>query len=83
MTKGRNYTDLTAADIQKASAMQWRNFEDDVQACSSDRVHADFIIQRHVNEFSADSAAPILPGNFITQFLGFGPGINQMNRRGR
>ena len=64
-----NFTDLTAADIQKAAAMQWRDFGDAIQSSSAERVNSDYIITRNIDDFSESRVTPISPSDFITRFF--------------
>ena len=41
------FTDLSFSDLEKASDMKWRDFEDAVQSATAARINADYIITRN------------------------------------
>ena len=63
-----NFADLKYEDINKASHMKWKDFEDAVQVCSASRIHADFIITRNIKDFENNLVSPIEPHVFLFRF---------------
>ena len=41
------FADLTSADVSKAAALHWADFEDAVQSVTAERIHANYIITRN------------------------------------
>ena len=63
------FTDLTAADLDHAASLQWRDFEDAVQAVTAQRLHADAIITRNVRDFKESRAPAFTPDEFLNRLL--------------
>ena len=61
------FTDLTVSDIAKAAEMQWDDFEDALQAVTAERIHADNIITRNVEDFKQSRIIAFTPTEFLTR----------------
>lgn len=53
-------------DLQKASSMNFKDYEDAVQSASAERVKADYIITRNVKDFAASKIMAIKPADFLS-----------------
>ena len=62
-----HFADLSAADLDHAAALQWRDFEDAVQAVTAQRLHADFLITRNVRDFKESKVPAIAPDAFLNR----------------
>ena len=59
------FADLTSADLQKASALLWDDFEDALQAVTAQRLHAEYIVTRNPKDFAASSIPAITPSKLL------------------
>ena len=55
------FADLTSADVSKAAALHWADFEDAVQSVTAERLHANYIITRNVRDFTKSSVMAFTP----------------------
>ena len=60
-----NFEDLRGSDLFDAASMKWSDFEDAIQAVTSERLHADYIISRNVKDFSGSRVVAISPAEFL------------------
>lgn len=58
--------DLKADDIKKAAALEYSDFEDTLQIICAERIKADYIVTRNINDFSDSSIPAVSPRDFIT-----------------
>lgn len=58
--------DLKFDDLQKASDMNFKDYEDAVQSASAERVKADYIITRNVKDFATSVIAAVNPADFLS-----------------
>ena len=58
--------DLKADDIKKAAALEYSDFEDTLQIICAERIKADYIVTRNINDFSDSSIPAVSPTDFIT-----------------
>ena len=61
------FTDLTVSDMAKAAELQWRDFEDALQAAMAERIHADHIITRNVKDFKQSNIVAFTPTEFLAR----------------
>lgn len=60
---------LSEADLQLASAMEWKDFEDAIQCATAERINADFIITRNVKDFlQSKKALAFTPAEFLERY---------------
>lgn len=65
-----NIEDLKSSDIQKASDMQWHDYEDAVQAVCADRISADYIITRNTADYIESPVKAITPAELLNIIKG-------------
>ena len=68
MKKIFEFIDFTEKDIEKASEMQWLDFEDSIQYVSAEKINADYIITRNIKDFETKEIQAITPEEFILKF---------------
>ena len=61
------FADLTSADLSKAAALHWSDFEDAVQSATAERVHANYIITRNVRDFTKSSVMAFTPSELLAR----------------
>ena len=59
--------DLTSADVSKAAALHWADFEDAVQSVTAERIHANYIITRNVRDFTKSSVMAFTPAELLAR----------------
>lgn len=59
------FADLTSADVSKAAALHWADFEDAVQSVTAERIHANYIITRNVRDFTKSSVMAFTPAELL------------------
>ena len=59
------FEDFTASDMEKAAGLQWKDYEDAVQAVTAERVKADYIITRNVKDFANSKIPAITPSEYL------------------
>ena len=62
-----HFTDLSTSDMMKAADMKWDDFEDALQAATAERVHADYIITRNVNDFNQSKIMALTPTEYLNR----------------
>ena len=62
-----HFADFTAADLSKAAALQWPDFEDAVQFVIAVRLGADKIVTRNVRDFKSSKIAALTPSELLAQ----------------
>ena len=60
-----SFTDLTPADLARAAAARWDDFEDAVQSVTAERIGADRIVTRNVRDFAGSRVAASTPAEII------------------
>lgn len=60
-------TDLSVADIKKAAALKWNDFEDAIQSAIAERINADYIITRNVRDFNKSSITAFTPEEYLSR----------------
>ena len=61
-----SFTDLTPADLARAAAARWGDFEDAVQSVTAERIGADRIVTRNIRDFAGSKVAASTPAEIIT-----------------
>ena len=61
------FTELSVADIIKASEMKWDDYEDAVQAATAERLRADMIITRNVRDFKKSRVPAYTPAECLAR----------------
>ena len=61
------FSDLTSADVSKAAALHWADFEDAVQSVTAERIHANYIITRNVRDFTKSSVMAFTPAELLAR----------------
>ncbi len=59
------FADFSAADIARAAEMKWNDFEDAVQSATAERIHADYIITRNVQDFRGSKVPALTPTDYL------------------
>ena len=59
------FEDFTASDMEKAAGLQWKDYEDAVQAVTAERVKADYIITRNVKDFANSRIPAFTPSEYL------------------
>lgn len=60
-------TELTAADLTRATELQWSDFEDAVQSVTAQKVHADYIVTRNVRDFTKSRVIAFTPSELLAR----------------
>lgn len=60
--------DLKAADLLKAAAMDFKDYEDALQSICAERTNADFIVSRNIKDFQNSSVKAVTPEEFLKMF---------------
>ena len=58
-------TDLRQADLEKAAALHWADYEDAVQSVSAGRIKAAYIVTRNTRDFANSSVPAISPAGLL------------------
>lgn len=61
------FADFSVSDLQRATEMKWKDFEDAVQSATAERLHADFIITRNVKDFRDSKIMALTPTEFLAR----------------
>lgn len=61
------FADVTAADLSRAAALHWPDFEDAVQSVTAERVHANYIVTRNVRDFTRSSITAFTPAELLAR----------------
>ena len=61
------FAELNDSDLFRAAALQWPDFEDDVQSVTAERIHADYIITRNVRDFSRSKVIAFTPDELLAR----------------
>lgn len=59
--------ELTPADIAKAAEMKWTDFEDALQAATAERIHAEAIITRNIQDFRKSRVIAFTPAEYLAR----------------
>ena len=61
------FTELAPADLIRACELQWSDFEDALQSVTAERVHADHIITRNVEDFKNSKVPAYTPAELLNR----------------
>lgn len=64
------FVEMTDSDIRKAVNMAWKDFEDDIQEATAERMKADYIITRNKKDYSEGRIDAVSPEEFL-EIVGF------------
>ena len=59
------FEDFTVSDMERAAGLQWKDFEDAVQAITAERIKADYIITRNVRDFVSSKIPAFTPSEYL------------------
>lgn len=59
--------DLKKCDLKSAAQLYAKDFEDAIQICQAQRINAEYIITRNVNDFLLSQIPAIQPIDFLTK----------------
>lgn len=74
-----SYVDFTVSDLSRAVSMGWTDFEDALQCCMAEDIHADYIVSRNTDDFSKSSIKAVTPKEIISM-LGIGFRIRECDK---
>lgn len=61
---------LSETVLEKASGMEWRDFEDAIQCATAEKIGADFIITRNVKDFGQSrKVLAFTPAEFLERYF--------------
>ena len=55
------FVDLHAADLKKAAALHWNDFEDALQAVAANRIDAQAIVTRNIKDYQSSPVPALTP----------------------
>lgn len=61
-----SYVDFTVPDLFRAVSMGWADFEDALQCCLLEDIHADHIVSRNTDDFSKSSSKAVTPKEILS-----------------
>ena len=61
-----SFVDFTASDLSRAVSMGWSDFEDALQSCMAEDVHADYIVSRNTGAFSKSRLKAVTPKEIVS-----------------
>lgn len=61
------FVDLSSDIIQKASRMEWTDFEDAVQSVTAKQNHCEYMITRNTKDFADSEVLAMTPRTWVTQ----------------
>lgn len=61
-----SFTELSPADLARAAASRWNDFEDAVQSVTAERIGADRIVTRNIRDFVGSKVAASTPAEIMT-----------------
>lgn len=62
-----HFEDLKSTDLSEAAALQWKDFEDALQAVAAERIGADYIITRNKKDFTESNVKALTPAELLMQ----------------
>ena len=60
-----SFVDLKAADLIKASELNFGDYEDALQSVAAGRIHADYIVTRNVKDFNGSKVMAVKPEELL------------------
>ena len=64
------FAGFSVADLSRAAALQWEDFEDAVQSVIAERIGADWLVTRNVRDFKRSRVAPLTPADLLSRISG-------------
>lgn len=61
------FTDLCVSDITKAAELKWNDFEDAIQCTTAERIHANYIITRNIQDFKESRLPAFTPTEYLAR----------------
>ena len=61
------FEDFTVSDMNRASEMKWKDYEDAVQSATAERMKCDYIITRNVKYYKASKIFAVTPAEFLAR----------------
>lgn len=61
-----SFTEFSSADLSRAAALRWNDFEDAVQSVTAERIGADRIVTRNIRDFVGSKVAASTPAEIMT-----------------
>ena len=61
-----SYVDFTVSDLSRAVSMGWAVFEDALQCCMAEDIHADYIVSWNTDDFSKSSIKAVTPKEILS-----------------
>lgn len=61
------FADFSTTDLSRATALNWKDFEDAVQSVTAERVHADYIVTRNVRDFAQSKVIAFTPSELLAR----------------
>ena len=59
------FADYSAAILERAVNMKWKDFEDAVQSATAESIHADYIITRNIKDFVQSKVVAFTPSELL------------------
>ena len=59
--------DFSAADLSRAAEMRWDDFEDAITSATAERIQADYIITRNIQDFRKSKVPAFTPSEYIAR----------------
>ena len=61
------FADFSPAVLERAAAMNWKDFEDAVQSATAESVHADYIVTRNLKDFMKSKVIAFTPAELLAR----------------
>ena len=61
------FADFSAAVLERAVTMKWKDFEDAVQSATAEAIHADYIITRNLKDFTQSRVMAFAPSELLAR----------------
>lgn len=63
------FTELSTLDLARAEGLGWKDFEDAIQSATAERLRADYIVTRDIQDFAKSTVPAILPSDLALMGL--------------
>ena len=61
------FADFSYPILEKATEMNWKDFEDAVQSATAEQIHADYIVTRNVRDFAKSKVVAFTPAELLAR----------------
>ena len=61
------FADFNYPILEKATEMNWKDFEDAVQSATAEQIHADYIVTRNVRDFAKSKVVAFTPAELLAR----------------